>query len=445
MYELNKVKGVGDKTLSLLNNLNIFDINDLLTYYPYRYNFIKITNIREAKDRETVIVCGKIEKYPLVRRFGKMNNLFLQVYANNKIINVNIFNRAFMKNSLKPGNEVTLFGKWDEAKNTLTASNIVLGYVQDNTIESVYHLTSGLSSKVLTKLINETMQYSKEVPDYVPEALNKKYKFISKEEAIKKIHNPQTVKDIKEAKLKLIYEELFMFMFKINYLKRQNKLKSERLQRSVDIKKVDEFIRTLPFELTKDQLNSVKKIYEDLTSDKRMNRMLQGDVGSGKTVVAIIAAYINYLSGYQTALMAPTEILATQHYNNIKNMFIGTDVKVALLTGSMKKKEKELIYLKLLTGDIDLLIGTHALISDKVKFRNLGLVITDEQHRFGVNQRDKGLMPDILYMSATPIPRTYALTLYGDMDISSIKTKPVGRKEIKTIIKTEREIKMYYL
>lgn len=445
MEELTKIKGVGEKTLSLLNNINIYNMSDILSYYPYKYNFINIQNIREAKDGDNVIIIGKIEKYPLVRRFGRLNSLLLQVYANNKVVNVNLFNRAFMKNNYAPGSEVTVYGKWDEAKNTITASKVDLGYVKDNTIESVYHLTSGLTNKTLVKLINESMKYSSEVEDYIPEYLNEKYKFISKSDAIIKIHNPADIKDIKQAKLKLIYEELFLFMFKINYLKRQNKVKSSKLIRKVDVKKVDEFIRTLPFELTKDQLTSVKKIYEDLTGDKRMNRMLQGDVGSGKTVVAVISAYINYLSGYQTALMAPTEILATQHYENIKNLFIGTDVRVGLLTGSMKKKDKQLIYLKLITGEIDLLIGTHALISENVKFKNLGLVITDEQHRFGVNQREnlknKGIMPDILYMSATPIPRTFALTLYGDMDISSIKTKPNGRKEIKTLIRNEKQIK----
>ena len=192
-------------------------------------------------------------------------------------------------------------------------------------------------------------------------------------------------------------------------------------------------------------MSAVTEIYNDMTSEKRMNRLICGDVGSGKTIVGVIAVYISYLSNYQSALLAPTEILAKQHYENITKLFSGTNLKTALLLGSTKKKEKESILRDLSSGKIDLLIGTHAMLNEKVNFKNLGLVITDEQHRFGVNQREslrnKGLLPDILYMSATPIPRTYALTIYGDMEISLIKTKPSGRKEIKTIIKDEKEIK----
>ena len=208
---------------------------------------------------------------------------------------------------------------------------------------------------------------------------------------------------------------------------------------------VKEWIKKLPFSLTSDQLKSVDDIYHDLCNKKRMNRLLQGDVGSGKTIVAIISMYMNYLSGYQSALMAPTEILAIQHYQNMKKLFLDEDIKIGLLTGKLKAKEKKELLQKLETGEIDMIVGTHALISEDVKYKNLGLVITDEQHRFGVNQRgnlkNKGLTPDILYMSATPIPRTYALTLYGDMDISNIKTIPSGKKEIITTLKKENEIK----
>lgn len=227
----------------------------------------------------------------------------------------------------------------------------------------------------------------------------------------------------------------------MNHLKSKNKI-LDGLSRKVDYDKVKELIKTLPFELTVDQLKATKAIYNDLIDKKRMNRLLQGDVGSGKTIVSFISLYINYLSGYQGALMAPTEILASQHYENIKKIL--PELKVSLLTGKLKAKEKKEVLKKLKEGKTDIIIGTHALISDDVIYNNLGLVITDEQHRFGVNQRanlkNKGITPDILYMSATPIPRTYALTLYGDMDISSIKTMPSGRKQVKTILKTNKEI-----
>ena len=233
-------------------------------------------------------------------------------------------------------------------------------------------------------------------------------------------------------------------MLKMNYLK-MNKNNKIGLKRNVDFNKVQELIDSLPFKLTIDQNKAVKDIYNDLISEKRMNRLLQGDVGSGKTIVSFISMFINYLSGYQSALMAPTEILAIQHYNNIKNIFKNYDIKIELLTGKLKVSEKKKIYKKLEDGEVDIIIGTHALISEDVKYNNLGLVITDEQHRFGVNQRgnlkNKGITPDILYMSATPIPRTYALTLYGDMEVSNIKSMPSGRKEIKTILKLEKDIK----
>lgn len=230
----------------------------------------------------------------------------------------------------------------------------------------------------------------------------------------------------------------------MNYLKQSKKI-DHGLKRDISYDKVEQFIDDLPFELTRDQIKSVEEIYKDLTEDMRMNRLLQGDVGSGKTIVAFITMYINYLGGYQSALMAPTEILAQQHYQNSKELFKKYNIDITLLTGKTKTKEKKEIYEKLKNGTIDFIIGTHALFTDDVIYKNLGLVITDEQHRFGVNQRsnlkNKGTTPDILYMSATPIPRTYALTLYGDMDVSNIKTLPSGKKQIITTLKTEKEIK----
>ena len=244
---------------------------------------------------------------------------------------------------------------------------------------------------------------------------------------------------------KIKYEEFFLFMFKINYLKYKYTLNSEGIKRTVDKNEVIYFINSLPFELTIDQNKAIDDIYDDLIDNKRMNRLVLGDVGSGKTVVSIVAMYINYLSGYQSSLMAPTEILARQHYVGIKELLKNTNVKVGLLVGSMKKKEKDEVLNKLKNNEIDILIGTHALISDNVIFNKLGLVVTDEQHRFGVNQRsllqNKGYFSDVLYMSATPIPRTYALTVYGDMDTSIIKSKPSGRKEIITKLKKNSELK----
>ena len=444
--KLNVIKGLGPKTENLLNTLNINSVEDLLMFFPYKYIEYNIDDIDELKEDKNVILVGRIDSVPLVKRVkANFNILNFRLFTSGKIIKVTIYNRAFMKNNLTPGKIVTVLGKYDIKKNTLIANNILLSKIEEGTIESRYHLTSGITNKQISKYINDALKLNIKLDDYVPEELNTKYGFLPKNEAIKLIHNPRNINDVKKSKIKLIYEELFIFMLKINYLKHIKTKENKKDAKKVNIIDVQNFLGTIPFKLTEDQKKAIEDIHKDLTSNSRMNRLICGDVGSGKTIVSIVAAYECYLSGYQSTLMAPTEILASQHFENIRNLLSETDMKIGLILGSTKKKEKEEIYEKLEKGEIDLLIGTHAIISDKVKFKNLGLVITDEQHRFGVSQRNslrnKGELPDILYMSATPIPRTYALTIYGDMDISLIKTKPSGRKEIKTIIKSDKEIK----
>ena len=447
--KLSDIKGLGPKSLECLKNLNINNIDDLVNYYPYRHDIIILNDIKEAEDKQNVIIECIVDSVPLTRRFrANMSSLTFRAVSNKKMIAVVIFNRTFLKTHLKPGSVITVFGKYDKTKNTVVASDIKFEKLESGSIESVYHLTSGLTSKQLKKYINEVLPDYNDYIDYVPEYLNQKYNFLNKKDAVNKIHNPKNEDDVKKALIKLKYEELFEFMFKINYMKEINKKKNEGYVREVDIERINDFIRNLPFELTKDQNKAINDIYEDMTSNRRMNRMLEGDVGSGKTIVSITAAYINYLAKHQTALMAPTEVLAYQHFENIKSLLSNTKMRVELLVGSMKKKEKDEIVERLANGKIDLIIGTHALLSDNVVFKDLRLVITDEQHRFGVNQRanlkNKGILPDILYMSATPIPRTFALTIYGDMDISLIKTKPKGRKEIKTIIKNRKDMVSVY-
>ena len=449
MNDLSNIKGLGPKTIETLKNININNMEDLVYYYPYRHEIVRLNDIKEAKDKDNVVIECIVDSVPLTRRFrANMTSLTFRAMSNKKMIAVMIFNRAFLKSQIRPGNIVTVIGKYDALKNTVIASDIKFERLQTGSIIPVYHLTTGLTSKALKKYIDEALTKFDNYIDYVPDYLNERYNLISKKSAVNMIHNPKNEDEVKKALIKLKYEELFQFMFKINYLKEVNKESKIGYLRNVDPEDVNEFIRSLPFELTADQDTAIEEIYKDMTSSKRMNRMLQGDVGSGKTIVSVIAAYINYLGKYQTALMAPTEVLAYQHYESIKNILSGTNIRVDILSGSMKKKEKDEVVEKLKDGKIDFIIGTHALLSDNVVFKNLGLVITDEQHRFGVNQRaslkNKGLLPDVLYMSATPIPRTFALTIYGDMDISNIKTKPKGRKEIKTIIKSEKELVQVY-
>ena len=449
MNDLSNIKGLGPKTIETLKNININNMEDLVYYYPYRHEIVRLNDIKEAKDKDNVVIECIVDSVPLTRRFrANMTSLTFRAMSSKKMIAIMIFNRAFLKSQIRPGSIVTVIGKYDALKNTVIASDIKFERLQTGSIIPVYHLTTGLTSKALKKYIDEALTKFDNYIDYVPDYLNERYNLISKKSAVNLIHNPKNEDEVKKALIKLKYEELFQFMFKINYLKEINKESKIGYLRNVDPEDVNEFIRSLPFELTADQDTAIEEIYKDMTSSKRMNRMLQGDVGSGKTIVSVIAAYINYLGKYQTALMAPTEVLAYQHYESIKNILSGTNIKVDILSGSMKKKEKDEVVEKLKDGKIDFIIGTHALLSDNVVFKNLGLVITDEQHRFGVNQRaslkNKGLLPDVLYMSATPIPRTFALTIYGDMDISNIKTKPKGRKEIKTIIKSEKELVQVY-
>ena len=444
MRELNEIKGIGPRTIKLLNKLGINNSNDLVHYYPFRYDDIKRSNIDLLNQDDKIVIDGIIENIPSLFHFNrKLDKMTFRLNIGSKIINVTIFNRGFLKSKLIIGTKITIIGKYDKKHNMVVASELRFGLLTNEVIEPVYHMTYGLTGRQLNSLICNFLD-ELDCIDYLPDYIKEKYNFYDINKCIYNVHKPTDIDILKKSVNRLKYEELFYFMLKMNYLK-MNKNNKIGLKRNIDYSKIQELIDKLPFKLTQDQEKSVIDIYNDLMSSNRMNRLLQGDVGSGKTIVSFIAMFINYLSGYQSALMAPTEILASQHYENIKKIFKDYDIKIELLTGKLKLKEKKEIYRKLESNEIDIIIGTHALISEEVKYSNLGLVITDEQHRFGVNQRgnlkNKGITPDILYMSATPIPRTYALTLYGDMEISNIKTMPSGRKEIKTILKNEKEIK----
>ncbi len=404
--------------------------------------------MQEVEDEDHIIIDGKVESVPILMRFkAGLNKMNFRFVTPSGVVGVSIFNRAFLKSQLQVGTGITVIGKYDKKKNVITASEIKMGILSNKErIEPVYHCTNGLSNKNLSTYINMAiLMYGREIVDYIPNLYMEKYGFVNKRTALNIVHNPPSMEKLDEAINRLKYEELFAFMFKINYLRRQNKVNNKGLSHNIPHDKIQRFIENLPFELTGDQKKATEEIILDLEASHRMNRLLQGDVGSGKTIVSFIAMYANVLSGYQSALMAPTEILATQHYHNLKELLKDSSLRLELLTGSTPKKEKQQIYEDLKNGTIDFIIGTHALIQDEVEYYNLGLVITDEQHRFGVNQRtnlqNKGYMPDILYMSATPIPRTYALTIYGDMDVTIIKERPKGRKPITTCIKTNDEIK----
>lgn len=439
--DIKNLHQVGEKTSKILNKLGIFTDDDLINYYPYRYNVYNFSN--ELTENETLIINVLIESNPIVSYIKKnFNRLSFRARYNERIFNVVIFNRAYLKTNLTIGKNITIIGKYDFKKNIFTASDIKFNIINGQ-IEPVYHLTKGITNNAISKIIKDNFN-NIYIKDSLPNDIISKYNLLSKKDALYNIHFANDLKGVHYAKNRLIYEELFDFSFKMNYFKNQN-IRKDKEPKNIDINKINEFKNLLPFSLTTDQENAYKDIVQDMSSNKKMNRLLLGDVGSGKTVVAVGAIYANFIAGFEAALMAPTEVLATQHYFSIKKMLDKFNIAVELITGSMTKKEKEKIYKRVQNKEIDLLIGTHSLLNENIIFNNLGLVITDEQHRFGVHQRftleDKSKCPDILYLSATPIPRTYAMTIYGDLDISYIKTKPNGRKDIITKVKKNSEIK----
>ena len=446
MIELETIDGIGPKTKELLNKIKIYDRSDLLNYYPYRYDIIKRSDISNLNDGDKIIIDGIIEGQPTVIFINKsLKKMIFRINNRTNILNVTIYNRNYLYQDLKSGKEVTIIGKYNKLKNAVIASDIRFGMLPPGAkIEPIYYVTEGLTVKQISKFISSALEEDYQVEDLVPRFLVEKYNLMDKKTAIKNIHVPEDILLLKKARQRIKYEELFMYVLKVNYLKQKMSDDSTAIERNLDKDKLDKFIKGLPFELTLDQDKAVNDIINDLSIKKRMNRLLEGDVGSGKTIVALIAIYANYLSKYQSALMAPTEILANQHYEDAKKIFAKYKLNMALLTSSTSNKDKKEIYKGLEDGSIDLVIGTHSLIQDAVKYKKLGLVITDEQHRFGVNQRDtlksKGLSPDVLTMTATPIPRTYALTIYGDTAVSEIKSKPSGRKEVITIFKKNKEI-----
>lgn len=446
MKELETIEGIGPKTKELLNKIKIYTVEDLLNYYPYRYDIIKRSDLSNLSDGDKIIIDGIVEGQPTTIYINKsLKKMIFRISTKKMILNITLYNRTHLYSDLKSGKEVTIIGKYNKLKNTVIVSDIRFGLLPPSAkIEPIYYTTEGLTVKQISKFEAIALENDYDVIDLVPRYIEEKYNLMNKKSAIKNIHVPEDILLLKKARQRIKYEELFMYVLKINYLK--NKINNDNLaiERNIDKDKLDKFIKSLPFELTLDQDKAVNDIINDLSIKKRMNRLLQGDVGSGKTIIALIAVYANYLSKYQSALMAPTEILAVQHYEEAKKIFSKYKLNIALLTSSTSNKDKKTIYEELENGKIDLIIGTQSLIQENVKYKKLGLVITDEQHRFGVNQRDtfksKGISPDVLSMSATPIPRTYALTIYGDTDVSSIKSKPKGRKEIITVFKKEKDI-----
>ena len=441
---LEDIKGIGPKTLKLFQNLNIFTIQDLITYYPYKYKLYHPVILDNYEENTEVLINGYVAsdaKIYYIKR--NLNKISFRLNNGTKLINVTIFNRPFIKQHLLLNKYISVIGKYNVKTNTFTASDIKLTPIIKDEIEPIYHTTQGLKQVNIHKIISNLLEKNIYVPSLIPEEYIKEYSLLDKLTAIKEIHNPTSTNNLKQAEICLKYEELFEYTLKINYLKYLKDKTTSSYIKTFDTSKLDNLISSLPFKLTDSQVNAVEDIKKDFNSPKHMNRLILGDVGSGKTIISFLALFMNYLSGYQGVLMAPTEILIKQHYENIKKIL--TDLNIEILTGSTTKKDRDKIIENLKNGQIDILLSTHSVLNDDVVFKNIGLVVTDEQHRFGVNQRknlqNKGENVDVLYMSATPIPRTLALTIFKDMNITEIKTKPLNRKPKITKLYKTSEIK----
>lgn len=432
------LKGVGDKFKEDLAVMNIHTIEDLLFYFPTRYDVLEIKPLSELVHDETVTIVGEVLHEPSLTFFGrKKNRLAFNLNIEGVAVHAVMFNRAFAKKHLPVGTTVTLTGKWDMHRLQITANYYTVGIPsQDTDIQAIYSIRGKVTHKRLKSVIKQAIDlYVHEIRELLPESYLREYKIPSRQDAILTLHAPEGQSALKHAKRRMIYEELLVFQLKMQRLRHENRLSEQGQQQFYKEDAVMAFKDDLPFTLTKAQAETLEQILKDLKSPYEMNRLLQGDVGSGKTAVATISLFASVTAGYQGAMMVPTEILAEQHYISLTET-LGNRAEIALLTSSVKGKRRKEILAGIADQTVDIIIGTHSLIQEDVVFQKLGQVIVDEQHRFGVKQRrtlkNKGLHVDMLFMTATPIPRTLAITAFGDMDVSIINEMPKGRKEIET-------------
>ena len=432
---LSVLPGVGPKSAEKFKKLGIETLEDLLLYFPFRYEDFKTRNVLELEDGEKAVISGLIATPANVQYYGyKRNRLRFSIKQGDQVIAVNFFNQPYLADKIEVQQTVAIFGKWDKAKGSLTGMKL-LAQVEDD-LQPVYRVTQGVSQNSLVKLIKIAFDQGLDqlLEENVPQILRDRYQLMSRSQAVQAMHFPKDLVEYKQALRRVKFEELLFFQLQLQVLKEENHDASQGISLAWDPEKLAERKKQLPFELTQAQENSLNEILTDMASPYHMNRLLQGDVGSGKTVVAGLAMYAALSAGKQAALMVPTEILAEQHKESLQNLF--PDLPIALLTGGLKVAEKREVLEEIASGTVQLIVGTHALIQEGVHYQDLGLVIIDEQHRFGVSQRrilrEKGQNPDVLMMTATPIPRTLAITAFGDMDVSIIDQMPAGRKEIIT-------------
>lgn len=442
LQPVNVLKGIGEKTAKALNDLSIVTIYDLMTHFPRRYEDIKPRQLHSIQDQEKVTLKGMVVTEPIVNHYGfKKNRLYFRMALGEDVITVSFFNQFYLKQQIQLGEEIALYGKWDARKKSLTAIKIIgkasRASHEELNLEAVYRTNRSIRQANLIRYIQQAFQeYGSFIFEPLPTELRQKYGFITYAQAMYAMHFPKDSTESEQARQQLIYQELFIYQLAL-----QMRLKKRRQEKNGQLLKYNNqelkaFIQTLPFELTADQKKVVNEICYDLLAPYEMNRLLQGDVGSGKTIVAVLTMVATALANAQSVLMVPTEILANQHVQSIEKLLKKTDLRVEKLTSSTLNKEREQILADLASGKIHLLVGTHAVFQPDVCFKQLGFVVIDEQHRFGVKQRkaitEKGQGVNVLQMTATPIPRTLAITTFGEMDVSVLKEVPKGRKPIRT-------------
>ena len=436
LSDVSLLKGVGEKTKLALNESGVFTIKDLLLNLPKRYKVYKSVDLKNINNNDLIIISGKILSF-VVTKFhfnSEMVIIYIDYYGNK--IKCVLFNQGFLKYQIKKNMVISICGQYNVERNELIGSKVILNNV--NFYVDLTYNYKDLKSSTITKLVlNAYQALDLKFDDMIPDYLIYKYRLIDYSNYIFLSHNPKNLEDIKQINRRRKYESFLNYTLSLKLLEDSvnNRAKSKRI---VDKEKVFKFIKSFPYELTADQIKAIEDIYKDITSDTILNRLVEGDVGSGKTVVAMSAIYMTLLSGRQALLMAPTEILAKQHFITINNKFNYLGYKTCLLTSDLSKKEKEEMIEKVRLGYYQIVISTQAVLYHENIFYNLGLFIVDEQHRFGVRQRSKMLNDypdcDALYLTATPIPRTLGLTQIGDLKLSEIHTKPSGRKIVKTSI-----------
>ncbi len=447
-----EVQGLSATKAKELLSMGICTVAQFIEHVPFRYEDYTLRSLSDVKDGDRMTIEAVVVGDAVLQRYSGKSRLSCKVMSDASMLTAVWFNRPFLKEQLQPGIAVLLTGKWDSRRRQLTASELEIRGTSNSkqgTVQPVYSISGTITQKWMRKMIQQAMQqYGAMIEEILPQALMDRYQLMPRRQALQLIHQPDHVDQGIQARHRMVYEELFLYQLKLQAYRMNMRNRPDGNAHSIELSAVRSFVRQLPFVLTESQKQVIREILVDMQQPHAMNRLLQGDVGSGKTVVAAVALFAAVNAGSQGSLLVPTEILAEQHVRSLRQLFSAYGIQVDMLTGSVTDRQRKEILAALQLGVTHILVGTHALIQEDVYFRKLGLVVTDEQHRFGVQQRSllrrKGINPDVLAMTATPIPRTLAITAFGDMDVSTIRELPKGRLRILTYAVSHRVIDRVY-